>query len=151
MLDTVSSFYKFKTPWVRTKRVCFWQYIFVNVKIVILVWQRYQFCYILHGNVFITIYEYINPRPDGPPDFPRPDGGGVIYDPPSTWLLWQVPRSGKEWSKARQKSLREYFWLFFRLTSPWWGRGGSFWPHCPVFSVLRKNGGAQRRQMWHSF
>ena len=54
----------------------------------------------------------INPRPAGPPDFPRP-AGGCLNTPLLTRLLGHVATSGKRHSKARQKSFRNYFDHFF--------------------------------------
>ena len=49
--------------------------------------------------------ERLNPRPDGPLDFPPPDGGGVFEHPCLSRLLRIVEQNGKRRSKARKKSL----------------------------------------------
>ena len=46
----------------------------------------------------------INPRPDGPLDFPPPDGGGGVFEHPRlSRLLRIVEQNGKRRSKAREK------------------------------------------------
>ena len=55
--------------------------------------------------------EHINPRPDGPLDFPPPDGG-LLRAPPLSRLLGHVATRGKRHSKERQKSLRNHFGHF---------------------------------------
>ena len=56
---------------------------------------------------------YFNPRPDGPLDFPPPDGGGALKSPPPlSRLLGHVATRGKRHSKERQKPLRNHFGHF---------------------------------------
>ena len=56
----------------------------------------------------------INPRPNGPLDFPPPDGGGGLRPPPLvTRLLDVVARNRKVRWTARLKALRKYFGKFF--------------------------------------
>ena len=56
----------------------------------------------------------INPRPDGPLDFPPPDGGGGgrLNTPRLSRLLRTVVQNEKRHSKAQKKSFRNYFGHF---------------------------------------
>ena len=62
---------------------------------------------------YFGYFNYLNPRPDGPLGFPRPDGGLLRIPPLVTRLLEVVARNRKVRSKARRKSLRKYFGQFF--------------------------------------
>ena len=53
----------------------------------------------------------VNPRPDGPLDFPRP-AGGCLNTPRLSRLLRVVEQNGKRCSKAREKSFRNHFGHF---------------------------------------
>ena len=55
---------------------------------------------------------WLNPRPAGPLDFPRPAGGGVWTPPRLSRLLRIVEQNGKRRSKAREKSFRNHFGHF---------------------------------------
>ena len=57
----------------------------------------------------------VNPRPDGPLDFPPPaggGGGGVFEHPRLSRLQRIVEQNGKRHSKAREKSFRNHFGHF---------------------------------------
>ena len=56
----------------------------------------------------------LNPRPDGPLDFPPPAGGVFEHPPPPrlSRLLRIVEQHGKRRSKAREKSFRNLFGHF---------------------------------------
>ena len=66
-------------------------------------------CVPILKDVIINIL--INPRPDGPLDFPPP-AGGCLNTPRLSRLLCIVEQNGKRRSKAREKSFRNHFGHF---------------------------------------
>ena len=60
----------------------------------------------------ITVMFGLNPPPDGPLDFPQPDGG--LLRPPITRLLGHVVTRGKRHSKERKKIMTKLLRSFLR-------------------------------------
>ena len=64
---------------------------------------------ILYAHLLL-VKMYFNPRPDGPLDFPRPDGGGLLRTPPCN----SAPRSRSEKPKSAFESSSKIITKVFR-------------------------------------
>ena len=76
--------------------------------------QKFQIIWIgrrLAGPIYIVnVINHLNPRPDGPLDFPPPDGGGVFEHPPSI----SAPTHRKTKQKTAFESSRKIISKSFR-------------------------------------